>query len=748
MLSRIPGLVSLKQRLLGRGSSGPGLYVGGLSCRSGRPGADQQKLLKEYRDSTVSSEPDNFILYRIIGNDLYPRHARGQSRENLRFILENEPRFEGCEKRFVVNRIVDSAEEERVIKLIDEAGFGYIHIPFRWDEYRSCSWDIAGVPVEYAPHGKRFESLSENQQGRIMMRVYRHKNNYVINNNGARNAALREGRRIAKWVMPWDGNCFLTEAGWEEIRGWVYARPEVPYYIIPMARITDNRDLLDAGFHPPAEEEPQILFRRDTKLEFDPEYFYGRRPKVELFWRLGVPGNWDEWLVEPWDLPCPGYAGDAGCFEWAGWVARLFSGNSALEVAEGARTLIKRGTARVTAIGQMLDSLDRQVFEREVGNVSGCFVDAGVRQCSAGGDEHLAQRLRMAAEEALERGLFSVVDKTSLPPSADLHDYWHPAPYYWPNPIPIPGLPYVRRDGRRVPGTRLYEPSSDRYDRTRLQRLFDDTFITALAFREFGDDRFAEHGAGLVRRWFLNPETAMNPHLEYAQVRWGRNRNRGSGRGIIEFKDMYYFLDAVRIIERAGALSGAEQHDFRAWLARYLKWLVESPAGRSERAAKNNHGTCYDLQVASIAAFLGDDGLLRRTFIDSRFRIIEQIDAEGRQPHEMTRSITAHYCCFNLQSWIHLAQIAEAAGEDFWPFEGPQGQSLEKAMRWLLRHLGRLWPYEQIDQFDHERFYPIYYAYVDRFGELPAISEPVPAAGKIKPLFFPHDGIRPFWQTR
>lgn len=745
----IPGAVWLKRAALdwiyGLPSTIP---VHRASERECPPPAGAHELLRAYRRSEVAGQSDDFVLYRIIGNDLYPRHVRGQSRKNLRFILENEQRFEGCEKRFVLNRIVDPNEEERIIKLLEDAGFKYIHIPFILDEYRSKSWDIAGVPVEYAPYGRRFKSLSESQQGRILMRLYRYKNNYVINNNGARNAALREGRRVAKWVMPWDGNCFLTERGWGEICAWVCARPEVPYYIVPMARITDNKDLLDPGFQPPAEEEPQIIFRRDTDTEFDPEYFYGRRPKVELFWRLGVRGNWDEWLVEPWDLPCPGYAEQAGCFEWVGWVARLFSGNSGLEKADGARTLVKRGTARVTAIQWMLDQLDHQVYEQDTKSVSGCVIDVDVRRQYVGDSDPLIGRLRQVAEQVLERGPFSVVDKTSLPPSGDAHDYWHPAPYYWPNPFPLPGLPYVRRDGRRVPGTRLYEPWSDKYDRTRLQRLFDDTFVVALAFREFGDEKFADHGASLIRRWFLHPQTAMNPHLEYAQVRWGRNRNRGSGRGLIEFKDMYYFLDAVRIIERAGALSSTECRDFRAWLTRYLKWLVESSAGQSERAAGNNHGTCYDLQVASIAAFLDDDSLLRRTLIDSRFRVIEQIDAEGRQPREMTRSITAHYCCFNLQSWINLAGVADSAGEGLWFFEGPRGQSLEKAMRWLLHHLGRPWPYEQIDEFNHERFYPIYYAYRERYGDAVDCGATVPGVEEITPLFFPHNGIRPFWQLR
>lgn len=378
--------------------------------------------------------------------------------------------------------------------------------------------------------------------------------------------------------------------------------------------------------------------------------------------------------------------------------------------------------------------------------ISGCFIDSTTPGTMTPG---LQARLRSAAGEALGRGPFSVVDKTSLPPGGNPRDYWHPAPYYWPNPIPIPGLPYIKRDGRRVPGTRLYEPLSEQYDRTRLQRLFDDTFITALAFREFGDASFAEHGAKLIRRWFLDPAAAMNPHLEYAQVRRGHNRNRGSGRGIIEFKDMYYFLDGVRVIEAAGALSETERRGFRDWLGHYLKWLVESPQGGSERSMKNNHGTCYDLQLAAIAAFLGEHELLHRIFTDSRSRIVEQIDVQGCQPHEMTRSVTAHYCCFNLQCWLHLAELGEAVGEDLWSYEGPQGRSLQKAMLWLLGYLGKAWPYAQIEPFDAERFFPIYYAYRARFGEPPDVAAArIPAATDIKPLFYPHDGIRPFWQVR
>jgi len=756
--ARIPGARRLKRTLFREGGQPWRLPPGTRPADRG-PASEhwsRESLRQDYQASSVKDVPETFVLYRIIGNDLVPRHSKGQSRQNLEFMLEHEPVLEDCEKRFVVNRIVDPKEEHAILKLLKNAGVSFIHIPFKWGEYKKIPWDVHGIPVKYAPYSMGFARLTQAEQGRVHMRLYRCKNNYVMNNNGARNIALREGKQLAKWVLPWDGNCFVTRKAWDNIRDTILSTPEVPYFLVPMARVTDNLMLLKDNFLPEANEEPQVIFRQDTDLEFSPEYFYGRRPKVELFWRLGVPGPWDSWLLEPWDLPCPVYAPYAGAYAYAGWVARLFSGQTRLEMNNGNLVINERGLARTEAVRSLLDMLDDQTPGSLIQPELVCFlplkkVKEKDLEKSKPIREHLDQvlrgKLKQAADQALTRGPYSVVDKTTLPPSGNKQDYWHPAPYYWPHPLRIPGLPYVRRDGKRVPGTRLYEPLSDQYDRTRLQRLFDDTFILTLASQYLQDLRYAHHAGELVRRWFLEPETAMNPHLEYAQVRRGHNKNKGNSSGLIEMKDLYYFLDAVRLLESEQVLSRDEQARFRGWFAKYLEWLKESPQGQKERSSPNNHGTYYDLQVASIAVFLGEHRLVRQTLLDSRLRMIEQFDAQGRQPEEMKRTITAHYCCFNLQGWIHLAELAQACGEDLWHFKGSEGQGLCQTMKWLLSHIGRDWPYQQDEEFDQERLYPVYYIFIKHYGQLESVNPgTVPPANEIKPLFFPHDGIRPFWQ--
>lgn len=325
---------------------------------------DEEALKKEYREKGLDKEPDTFVLYRIVGNDLYPRHKKGQSRENVRFLLENEPEIAGCEKRWVVNRIIDPDEEKRIIAMLEAHSQPFLHIPFVAEEYREIGWDFDCLPEPGFLASEAFQKLGPEQQDRARTALYRLKNNYVMHNNGARNAALRDGRSRAKWVLPWDGNGFVTRKAWEQIRQTVTSRPHLKYFAVPMERVTDNALLLSDDFTPHPVEEPQLIFRRDAGEEFNEAFPYGRRPKVELFWRLGIPGPWDGWKDDPWEQKRRECSSEAHQFGVAGWVARMNSGIPELEQRDKESTRNRR-RVRQEAILTAIDHVDSIVHSTQ-----------------------------------------------------------------------------------------------------------------------------------------------------------------------------------------------------------------------------------------------------------------------------------------------------------------------------------------------------------------------------------------------
>src|SRR5205823_4858471 len=160
----------------------------------------------------------------------------------------------------------------------------------------------------------------------------------------------------------------------------------------------------------------------------------------------------------------------------------------------------------------------------------------------------------------------------------DKHDFMSEAPYYWPNPEAPNGLPYIRRDGERNPGTREIS------DRGNLGRMISTVETLSLAYYFTTNEAYAVRAADLLRAWFLNPATRMNPNFEYAQAVRGQNTGRGTG--LIEAVGLTAVTDAVGLLSGSKAWTQRDQAGLEVWFAHFLKWMRESPNGRAEAAAK------------------------------------------------------------------------------------------------------------------------------------------------------------------
>ncbi|HEY3395449.1 MAG TPA: alginate lyase family protein [Lacipirellulaceae bacterium] len=323
------------------------------------------------------------------------------------------------------------------------------------------------------------------------------------------------------------------------------------------------------------------------------------------------------------------------------------------------------------------------------------------------GDQTLApalEQLKRDADAALDAGPFSVVNKDVLPPSGNKHDYLSLAPYWWPDPKSPTGLPYIRRDGERNP--EIYKIRN----RLDLGEFADAVDALALAWYFTGDKRYADRAALLVRTWFHDPATRMNPNLRFGQGIPGINTGRGVG--LIETRMFSRVVDSVGLIESSASWTEADRRGMQQWFAAFLNWMLESENGREEAAAKNNHGTYYDVQIASFALFLDKRDLAAKVLREAgQKRIAVQVAPDGRQPLELARTKAWSYSVGNLAGLMTLARLAEHVDVDLWNFKSEGGASIRAALDFLAPFATqeRTWTYQQINGFDADLLHPLLY---------------------------------------
>lgn len=75
--------------------------------------------------------------------------------------------------------------------------------------------------------------------------------------------------------------------------------------------------------------------------------------------------------------------------------------------------------------------------------------------------------------------------------------------------------------------------------------------VNALSSAYFltGKEDYAKKSAELLRVWFLNPDTKINPNLDYGQGIPGKSK--GSAGGIIDTVQLIPMIDSVRMIEKS-----------------------------------------------------------------------------------------------------------------------------------------------------------------------------------------------------
>jgi hypothetical protein len=305
-------------------------------------------------------------------------------------------------------------------------------------------------------------------------------------------------------------------------------------------------------------------------------------------------------------------------------------------------------------------------------------------------------RVLSAAKKYLTQKPVTITSFASPRSAGGKHDYFSEGDYWWPDPKD-PNGPYIQRDG-------MSNPDNFTAHRHALIQLGVQVPALTAAWMLTHDKRYADHAAEHLRAWFLNPETLMNPNLQYAQAIHGRTTGRGTG--IIDTIHLVEVARSVPVLADAKALSSDELDGVRKWFADYLNWMTISKNGQDERDAKNNHGTWWVAQAAEFATLAGNKEVA--AYCAERFKTVlipHQIAGDGSMPEELRRTKPYNYCLFNLAGLTTICQTLK--GDNLFQFALPDGRGFRKAIVWMFPYIQdkAKWPYKP--DVEYFQYWPI-----------------------------------------
>ena len=304
-------------------------------------------------------------------------------------------------------------------------------------------------------------------------------------------------------------------------------------------------------------------------------------------------------------------------------------------------------------------------------------------------------RVLKAANDYLKERPITITASHSPRSAGGVHDFFSEGDYWWPDPQNHDG-PYIQRDGRTNPNNFV---DHRRY----LMRLSVQVPALVAAWKLTKDKRYAEHAVEHLRAWFINETTRMNPNLQYAQAIHGRFTGRGIG--VIDTIHLVEVARAIEVLKDSQALKMTDLGGLIHWFNDYVEWMTTSKNGSDERDAKNNHGTCWVMQVAAFAHLVGNEELL--AYCRNRFKTVlvpNQIAADGSFPEELRRTKPYGYSLFNLDAMTTVCEILSTPKDNLWTFTLADGRGVARAVQYMYPYIKdkKSWPLKPDVMYDEQ----------------------------------------------
>jgi hypothetical protein len=288
----------------------------------------------------------------------------------------------------------------------------------------------------------------------------------------------------------------------------------------------------------------------------------------------------------------------------------------------------------------------------------------------------LEKQVLKEADLALLQLPITVTASFSTRSAGGKHDFYSEGDYWWPDPE-NPDGPYIQKDGETNPDNFVDH-------RLAMIRFSEIIGVLASAYKITGDEKYVDAALKHLKAWFISEETRMNPNLQFSQAIKGRFTGRGIG--II---DTIHLLDVAQgVLVMQAKIDSADLLGIKDWFTHYLNWLMTHPYGKTEMEAKNNHGTCFVMQIASFAKLTGDMELLK--FCSDRYKNVllpNQMAENGSFPLEMARTKPYGYSIFNLDAMTMICQILSTPNDNLWEYKTTDGKSIKKGIEFLYPYV-------------------------------------------------------------
>jgi hypothetical protein len=319
-------------------------------------------------------------------------------------------------------------------------------------------------------------------------------------------------------------------------------------------------------------------------------------------------------------------------------------------------------------------------------------------------------KLIKEANEILNVTPVSVMDKKAFPPSGNKHDYMSIGPYWWPDTSKPGRVPYMQKDGQINPEVHDYP------DKENMPTLCENVYKLGIAYYYSNDEVYAKKATELVKVWFLDTATKMNPNLNYAQAVKGRFEGRPEG--LIDTRHFIYMLDGIQLLKNSKSWTPQKDAQLKKWFSQFLVWLNTSKNGNGEMNAKNNHGVWFDAQSLAIAVYVDSISLANKIIARAEHRLESQMNDDGFFPLELARTTSLHYSAFIMNAFNIIAIVSDKTSTNFWTAETASGKSYKKALDALVPYLSKdkEWTWKEIRPFNFQDAYPLLLRDANRYN--------------------------------